>query len=123
MAEIPSRKPCPSIRPASAPQPMNTLEIKPASYRFKENKLLLLIKCWLLLFASLLCFGERIAAAAISTDRADYPPFSDVTINGSGFDPGEPLSVQIDQLDSDGSWTSVWVSDPGLVADDAGNFL
>jgi hypothetical protein len=61
-------------------------------------------------------------AASLTTDRLDYPPFSDVTITGTGFAPGEVVAVQVDEVFSDGSRVNVWIADPSPVADVTGTF-
>ncbi|HEU0008243.1 MAG TPA: hypothetical protein VFT34_00345, partial [Verrucomicrobiae bacterium] len=62
------------------------------------------------------------AAPSVSTDRIDYPPFSDVYITGAGYQPGETVLVHIDQLNSDGSRTALWDAAPSPVADINGSF-
>src|SRR6266550_2383408 len=54
---------------------------------------------------------QTVSAATITTDRLDYPPFSDVYIDGAGFAAGDVVQVKIDQLFPDGSRTTVWVAD------------
>ena len=53
----------------------------------------------------------------IETDMPDYAPYNPVTISGSGWQPGESISILIDELDgpdADVSYTAV--------ADSSGNF-
>ncbi len=39
--------------------------------------------------------GASLQAAVVATDRLDYPPGSTVAISGSGFQPGEPVRLQV----------------------------
>ena len=45
-----------------------------------------------LIFMSVTAFSQT---ATISTDQADYPPGSTVIISGSGFQAGEPVTLQV----------------------------
>ena len=61
-------------------------------------------------------------AATVTTDRLDYPPFSDVYLSGAGWAPGETVAVHIDEVNGDGSLTPLWDATPPPVADSNGAF-
>src|SRR5262245_60854125 len=59
---------------------------------------------WLMAFW--LCGVGWANAATITTDRLDYPPFTDVYVNGSGFGTNETVQMTVETLDTDGTnWT------------------
>ena len=75
------------------------------------------VACWLILAQ-----GLTSQAATLSTDRLDYPPFSDVYIDGAGWAPGETVSVHLDEVEPNGTRTPVWDADPAPIADTTGSF-
>src|ERR1041384_3472944 len=65
--------------------------------------------------------GQSLRAATLTTDKDDYSPGQTVIITGSGFAPGETVSVVIKHVDgttnppiSHGPWTAVANSSGGL---------
>ena len=57
--------------------------------------------------------------ATITTDREDYPPYSTVVISGSGFTPGETVSLVVEQIAPAQATYEPWTT----VADENGNIL
>jgi HYR domain/PKD domain len=55
--------------------------------------------------------------ATLTTDRQDYPPFSYVYINGTGFEPGETVNMIVVELDPVQQSFEPW----DVVADENGN--
>jgi hypothetical protein len=43
--------------------------------------------------------GQVFGSASVTTDQSDYPPGSTATINGSGFQPGETVELQVLRTD------------------------
>ena len=58
------------------------------------------------------CLIRILPAAEITTDKLDYPPYSEVIITGSGFAAGEEVQLQLETLDADGVTWSVLPDDP-----------
>src|SRR5262245_13072494 len=79
------------------------------------------LKITLAVVLSAIAAAQTLRAAMLTTDRIDYPPFSDVNIIGSGFGHTEGVTVRIDEVNPDGSHTFVaeW-SD--TTTDESGNF-
>ncbi|RYE00906.1 MAG: hypothetical protein EOP50_02945 [Sphingobacteriales bacterium] len=78
----------------------------------------------LLLFLLVLAFIRAAAQPALQTDLPDYPPGSTVTLTGTGFQPGEPVELQVvhyapDSLGTDPEDHQPWT----VVADDSGGFI
>jgi HYR domain len=61
--------------------------------------------------------GEAPNGATLFTDRVDYPPFSYVYINGTGFEPGETVNMIVVELDPVQQSFEPW----DVVADENGN--
>src|SRR6266545_1312153 len=62
--------------------------------------------------------GEAPNEVTLFTDRSDYPPFSYVYINGTGFEPGETVNMIVVELDPVQQSFEPW----DVVADENGNF-
>ena len=58
-------------------------------------------------------FGQTLLrGATLTTDQADYPPYTYVYMNGSGFDGSEPVQLFLEMLNSDSiTWSPVESSD------------
>ena len=70
---------------------------------------------------ALVCAGQVLGPASVTTDQSDYPPGSTAIINGSGFQPGE--AVELQGLRTDLPENSGPENAPLLVMNDAsGNF-
>jgi len=63
--------------------------------------------------------NESQGGATITTDREDYPPYSTVVISGSGFTPGETVSLVVEQIAPAQATYEPWTT----VADENGNIL
>ena len=75
--------------------------------------------CILLALAGFLLCQSLFAGATVTTDSSDYTPGSKVTITGSGFQPGETVSLQlVENPDADGDSPIQWT----VIADSNGNF-
>lgn len=61
--------------------------------------------------------GEAPNGATLYTDRQDYPPYSYVYINGTGFEPGETVNMIVVELDPVQQSFEPW----DVVADENGN--
>src|SRR4029453_16772071 len=62
--------------------------------------------------------GGATGSATIQTDKADYPPNTNVTVTGSGWQGGEAISLRFDeQPNIDGPHVFI------TVADGNGNFV
>ena len=68
-------------------------------------------------------FASSAFAATVTTDHLDYSPGDIVTITGTGFQPGESVSVRVTHnpltLDDSSSVHQPWI----VVADGSGNFV
>lgn len=76
----------------------------------------------LLLLLAVACFGLHAFAQSpqVMTDKSDYYPFETVYITGTGFHPGEVVTLQVTALD--GSLTWDWGLPWDVYTDEAGNF-
>jgi hypothetical protein len=93
-----------------------------------DEKLLLLhhlLRPTLLLFLLLLAaLAPAMAQPTLSTDLPDYPPGAVVTITGTGFAPGETVTVQVTHANGDPAGTDPQYHLPWTVtADSSGGFL
>lgn len=61
-------------------------------------------------------------AATLTTDKPDYPPYSNVYITGAGFQAGETVTVHLDRVYPDGARAPVWDAAPPPLADATGSF-
>ena len=61
--------------------------------------------------------GETPNEATLTTDREDYPPYSYVYINGTGFEPGETVNMIVVELSPNPASFEPW----DVVADENGN--
>ena len=74
-----------------------------------------------ILFLSLPAFKVQ-GQATIQTDLLDYPPGSTAIITGTGFQPGEIVTLQVVHVDGDSLGTDPQYHQPfTAVADDSGN--
>src|SRR4030095_9125098 len=60
--------------------------------------------------------NSQTTSPTIATDKSDYMPGDTVVIMGSGWVPGQPVDLQIDESDNDLPWTA------SVLPDLAGNF-
>ena len=64
-----------------------------------------------------LALTEMYTYPTIRTDKSDYPPGSPVTITGAGWAPGETVTIQIQETDSDDTWLSDTADSTGSFTD------
>ncbi len=64
-----------------------------------------------------LALTEMYAYPTIRTDKSDYPPGSPVTITGAGWAPGETVTIQIQETDSDDTWLTDTADSTGSFTD------
>src|SRR5438132_10103007 len=69
-----------------------------------------------LIASSQLHLAQLTAGSTVTTDKNDYAPGETVAISGSGWIPGQPGALHIDESDSDLPW------DSSATPDAAGNF-
>ena len=66
-----------------------------------------------------LALTETYAYPTIRTDKSDYPPGSPVTIYGTGWAPGEQVTVQIQETDSDDTFLTENADSTGAFTDNS----
>ncbi|MGA9723929.1 MAG: kelch repeat-containing protein, partial [Candidatus Binatus sp.] len=66
-----------------------------------------------------LALSEMYSYQTIRTDMADYPPGSPVTIYGAGFAPGETVTLQIQETDTDDTWLTDTADSTGSFTDNS----
>src|SRR5580692_2923636 len=64
-----------------------------------------------------LALTEMYAYPTIRTDKSDYPPGSPVTITGAGWAPGETVTIQIQESDSDDTFLTDTADSTGSFTD------
>src|ERR1700678_3457424 len=64
-----------------------------------------------------LALTEMYSYQTIRTDMADYPPGSPVTIYGAGWTPGETVTLQIQETDTDDTWLTDTADATGAFTD------
>ena len=64
-----------------------------------------------------LALTEMYAYPTIRSDKSDYPPGSPVTITGAGWAPGETVTIQIQETDSDDTWLTDTADSTGSFTD------
>ena len=64
-----------------------------------------------------LTLTEMFAYPTIRTDKSDYPPGSPVTIYGAGWAPGEQVTIQIQETDSDDTFLTDTADSSGSFTD------
>ncbi|PYK43005.1 MAG: hypothetical protein DME53_13670 [Verrucomicrobia bacterium] len=69
-----------------------------------------------LMASSQLHLAQVTAGSTVTTDKNDYAPGETVAISGSGWIPGQPVALHIDESDNDLPW------DASATPDAAGNF-
>jgi len=69
-----------------------------------------------LIASSQLHLAQVTAGSTVTTDKNDYAPGETVAISGSGWIPGQPVALHIDESDNDLPW------DASATPDAAGNF-
>ena len=81
----------------------------------------LLLQSFLLSFFTILLTSVNVFSqtATISTDQPDYPPGSTVIITGSGFQPGESVTLQVHHYDANGDNDTSPAHQPWTVTADA----
>src|ERR1043166_4327906 len=93
-------------------------------HRIKETNKIRLFALTLLALA--LLAARSLCAATLTSDKADYPPGSIVTLTGSGFAPGEGVTLQVvhdDPLADNDNDTSTAHDPWQVVADADGAFV
>lgn len=90
----------------------------------RQNMRCFISKCLIACFGFLLLTAGNpvLAQATLSTDKPDYPPGSTVILTGSGFQSGEPVTLQVlhdGEGDNDESEHQPWT----VTADESGNFV
>src|SRR5947208_16041477 len=68
-----------------------------------------------LMASSQLHLAQVTAGSTVTTDKNDYAPGETVAISGSGWIPGQPVALHIDESDNDLQW------DASATPDAAGN--
>src|SRR5438552_5254037 len=80
----------------------------------------------LLMLSACVCYQltlARVAAATVTTDKADYQPGATVYITGSGFGHGEPVQCQVLHIPDTGDNNTSSAHLPwSVTADSNGNF-
>ena len=66
-----------------------------------------------------LALSEMFAYPTIRTDKSDYAPGSAVTITGTGWAPGEQVTIQIQETDSDDTYLSDTADSTGSFTDNS----
>ncbi len=64
-----------------------------------------------------LTLTEMFAYPTIRSDKSDYPPGSPVIIYGAGWAPGEQVTIQIQETDSDDTWLTDTADSSGSFTD------